>query len=589
LVVNGLKRQLLTATSGHNVLEEEHRELLLKVEASHNRFTNLKEDLKDRERELKSTKKLSRELQQINDKYLKKNQELNERNKELMEETQELRAIILELQNEAMQYYQEAQANMENMHNEMHELKTEVDAAKVEVEDKTADNDIRGIVGNMQQTLHINRDALSGDAQTLENQMGMQPSVLSRDFSNQSGFYIGSNHGSPNPPSNHTGLQGHNRRSTLQQWFSMHSVHGLAPSIQPQFGDRASKSFKQIDDMSSQNSNHSSFKRHHTIDLYDNLSGGSARLSIKDDGTGDNESEIDSADEAHDQTVIVVDGVDHHQEVMGNDAVDALFAMGRSWKSGIGSGLSNMDRISQHSNRSLGVDDIRSHIAQKQSVSVDITNLHRQQTIAKQQGDIFEEALKREIKIELTQQIKQDLMEDFELKLAQKDIENRLKLNKQKDAMNKEKQQLINQYEATIAELEDEKDEIMRTYDRKQLNQTHSEAMRELNREMRELRESTDWDYQSVDDYKMSEQSSQPSTNTNARISDRPSIVCDDSIKGRKQILKDRTSRNIKRPNTDYKTTTCRGTMDKFHIDFYQKIEKLFSQSTILWSLPLIK
>lgn len=254
--------------------------------------------------------------------------------------------------------------------------------------------------------------------------------------------------------------------------------------------------------------------------------------------------------------------------------------------------MSNLDRISQHSNRShtgLGADDIASHIAQKQSMSVDITKLHRQQTIAKQQGDIFEEALKREIKIELTQQIKQDLMEDFELKLAQRDIENRLKLNKQKEAMNREKQQLINQYEATITELEEEKEEIMRNYDRKQLNQTHSDAMRELNLEMRELRESTDWDYQSVDDYKINDQTSQASAIANARISDRPSIVCEESLKGK---IKDRTSRNINkhRGNTDYANTTCHGSMmDKFHLDFYHKIENLFAQSTILWSLPLIK
>merc|ERR1712129_98940 len=67
---------------------------------------------------------------------------------------------------------------------------------------------------------------------------------------------------------------------------------------------------------------------------------------------------------------------------------------------------------------------------------------------------IFEEAVTREAKHELQREIREELQEDFELKLHQKEIELQLKLNQQKDQSEAEKKELIQKYERLILQFE---------------------------------------------------------------------------------------------------------------------------------------
>eukprot|EP01084_Bolivina_argentea_P065708 119768_1 len=84
--------------------------------------------------------------------------------------------------------------------------------------------------------------------------------------------------------------------------------------------------------------------------------------------------------------------------------------------------------------------------AQTNSNSIISPQIYNQKT-----NDIFENAMTAEIKNELRNKIKEELIEDFELKLKQKDIENSLKLNKQTEQLEAEKKDLIEKYEQLVA------------------------------------------------------------------------------------------------------------------------------------------
>ena len=368
----------------------------------------------------------------------------------------------------------------------------------------------------------------------------------------------------------------------------MHSIHG---SVKPSFDKRKSYSIQQ---------------RPHSPNLYDDQS---ARMSVKDGDNGSDDESLDELDIANvddhtepDGTVIVINN-------NNEDTVDALFKMGTSWKNGIANSYGSRDShrmISLNddhpsSNLDVGsitepeVNDIGGAGIQslKTAHSTDLTNLrslasgNTQHSVRfnEKNGDIFEDAIANEIKIELTQQIRQELMEDFELKLAQKEIENRLKLNKQKEEIEAEKREIISNYETLVSKIENEKREIeqdmttMMNENRKELNTTHSEAMKELNNVYSHNTNTFVYDNRYGldnndinDDYKLSE-----------RIDDRPSINWSES--NSKKELKNRATQHRKKKINNNNEKEL-----KYHdMEVYAKLEKLFNSSTLLWSFPLIK
>ena len=72
---------------------------------------------------------------------------------------------------------------------------------------------------------------------------------------------------------------------------------------------------------------------------------------------------------------------------------------------------------------------------------------------ARAQGDIFEDALAQEIKVELRKKLAAEFKEDYELKLKQKDIEYQMKLHKDLKEANEEQRREKERYEKRIDEL----------------------------------------------------------------------------------------------------------------------------------------
>jgi len=179
-----------------------------------------------------------------------------------------------------------------------------------------------------------------------------------------------------------------------------------------------------------------------------------------------------------------------------------------------------------------------------QSRSMD---LHTLQRMASNVTNVFEDAMTVEFKNEMKTQIREELMEDFQLKLQQKDIENRWKLNKQKEKIEAERQELIDKYEQLIAKYE------------RDLNTNNVADERRSDEQ---------------DDYKINVHVGQMDHLLvhSLQIADRASVDAS-SLHRRKG------ERKVSKPQKE----------GKWELDFWAKIEKLYNSSSVMWSLPLYK
>merc|ERR1719242_1501139 len=169
-------------------------------------------------------------------------------------------------------------------------------------------------------------------------------------------------------------------------------------------------------------------------------------------------------------------------------------------------------------------------------------------------GVIFEEAVTREAKAELTEQIKEELQEDFELKLHQKDIEMQIRLGEQKDGFDAKEQEIIQKYETLIKQYEADLEAALNAARR---NSVHTDPLVMLDNEDTKTSE-VDLNTRKIFTLRDDEQGLDPDDTTIPLIN-------------RNQF--DQTIDDVEEMKAQLKADT----------GFYLRVERLFSDSTLLW------
>lgn len=175
-------------------------------------------------------------------------------------------------------------------------------------------------------------------------------------------------------------------------------------------------------------------------------------------------------------------------------------------------------------------------------------------------GIIFEEAVTREAKAELTEQIKEELQEDFELKLHQKEIEMQLRLGEQKEEYDAKEKELIQKYETLIQEYEAKLEEAMNESRR---NSYHSERL------------------------VMIEDPDEDTKTSEVEAGGRKTFL----VRGDELDPDDTTIPLITKDQFVQRLDDLEEMKAQIKADpgFYDRVARLFADSTLLWALPMTK
>eukprot|EP00486_Rosalina_sp_Unknown_P005157 CAMPEP_0201571142 /NCGR_PEP_ID=MMETSP0190_2-20130828/13763_1 /ASSEMBLY_ACC=CAM_ASM_000263 /TAXON_ID=37353 /ORGANISM="Rosalina sp." /LENGTH=709 /DNA_ID=CAMNT_0047995465 /DNA_START=518 /DNA_END=2647 /DNA_ORIENTATION=- len=126
-----IEQRLVAQQSTSNLLLKENDSLLLSVHESAKKQEIERKKYNDALREAQEYKKLSRELQEINDKYNQKNQVLTEKQSGLEEENQNLRQLLLAYETEKTEQFHEYNEEIQRINIEMKSLQNDLESNRV--------------------------------------------------------------------------------------------------------------------------------------------------------------------------------------------------------------------------------------------------------------------------------------------------------------------------------------------------------------------------------------------------------------------------------------------------------------------------
>ena len=399
--MENLEQALHQTQSTSTLLLQENDSLLLSVHESAKKSEIERKKYNEAIREAAEYKKLSKELQEINDKYNKKNQLLNEKQVSLEEENQNLRQLLLQYETEQTQYIEEYNQEIEVIKNEMknlqNDLETKNDPHKnvkwyISDDDNYNSNGYDSSNGDRKRRMTLRND---------ENDRHTDNELNARDMASEIDNSL-TGRGIMNGGGNGGGGQ-RNRRHTIKMWYQAHvrkASHITLPNEEE----------------------------------LNNLHNNGAYVTDPEEAVP-TITFASRQDSTHSNISTTSGQQQQHPQLWNTKSYEdpALIMMPPNRMSPLQNGH-KQDSAPLLRDGGLGGS--------------------MNQLFPKDHADIFEDAVAQEIKIELRKQIEKELNDDYQLKMQQRDIEYKMKLNKEQHEINERERKLKEEYEKQINELQ---------------------------------------------------------------------------------------------------------------------------------------